>query len=804
LFSSLSSASIDRPTLPIEIDEHADIARCLHCGADLGAGDPEGFCCVGCRTVYALLHRENLDRYYDLRDGRGQPIADTHPESRDTKWLELVEARQSAAVGLCRVDLGVQGLHCTGCVWLLEELFKRHDGGKRALVNPTLGTLELVVDREFPLRSYVEEIERFGYVLGPLGAERGRQNGSLQLRMGVCVAIAMNSMIFAVSLYAGLDEGPIFRLFHAINFGLSIVSVAVGGSVFIRSSWQALQRGVMHLDLPIALGILLAFAGSTVSLLTGRGGASYFDTVNIFIALMLVGRWLQERVLEKNRAQLLESAGIDGLLTRRITGDKVEIVPVRELREGDALLVGPGDVVPVLASLEDDAASFSFDWITGESAPREHARGDLVPAGACVAGASARRLVARQDFAASSLVDLLRAPVVSSVDGARTTPWWTRITRRYVLSVLVASTLGFVLWMARTGDVLRALDVVTAILTVTCPCAIGIATPLAYEIVQAALRKRGLLIRSAGFLDRAPRVRRVVFDKTGTLTTGVLRLENPGALDALTDDERRALYNLAARSAHPKSIAVKRALATRAVAFDPALVVEEEAGLGLVLRAGDHTYRLGLPAWASAGASSRGDVAFSVDGAVRASLTTAEDLRPDAATEVRALEAAGFETWILSGDDQARVDALALAAGIPLTRAVGKQSPEAKAEWLRGHDHGDTLMLGDGINDSLAIAAAHCSGTPAIDRPFIAARSDFYLITAGLAPVRTALLASARLERVVRRILRVALAYNVLAVGLACAGLMSPLVCAVFMPASSLSIILATTFSLSGKGLTWK
>jgi Cu2+-exporting ATPase len=750
--------------------------------------------------VHALLGTEQLDRYYDLQGDRGRPVADTRPELRDRKWLDLVEQRLLEGAGLTRVDLDVQGLHCAGCVFLIEELFKREGSGGRVVVNPSLGTVELTVKRDFPLRHYVEHIERFGYMLGPAVKQRGeRQSSDLLLRMGVCAAISMNAMLFSISIYAGLEEPALLRLFHALTFGLSAIAVAVGGTVFFRSAWNALRRGILHLDLPIALGIIFAFGGSTYSLVTRAGQGSYFDTVNVFITLMLLGRWLQERVVEKNRAELLDAAGVDSLLTRRLADDKVEVVPVRSVAAGDVLLVSPGDVVPVEAAVEDAEAAFSYDWITGESAPAGAKRGDVVPAGACVAGARAVRLRAREDFAASALVRLLRSPLARASDAARVTPWWTGVTKRWVVLVLTASVGGFALWMRLTGDLGRSLDVVTAILTVTCPCAFGIAVPLAYELVQARLRRAGLLVRSAGFLDRATAVRRIVFDKTGTLTTGVLRLGGVEQLESLTVEERRALFNLAARSTHPKSIAVKRALATFGIAFDATLGIEEETGRGLVMRHEGHDYKLGAPSWCAPGSETSGDVAFAVDGVLRAAFTTAEDTRPDARAEIAELIAQGHEVWILSGDRADRVRELAAAVGVPAERAVAGQTPEDKVAWLRAHDHGDTLMLGDGINDSLAVAEAHCSGTPAVDRPFLAARSDFYLVTAGLGPIRLALDSAHRLEKVVRRILAGALAYNLIAVALAYAGLMSPLLCAVFMPLSSLSIILATTSSLGGR-----
>ena len=778
-------------------------AVCAHCGAELGRDAVSRFCCAGCREVHALLGAENLDRYYALRGDRGRPVADTRPELRDRKWLDLVEARLASAASIHRVDLDIQGLHCAGCVYLIEELFRRESGGARVLVNPTLGTLELTIRPEFPLRCYVEHVERFGYVLGPATKQRSERGNDLLLRTGICAALSMNSMLFSISIYAGLDDPSLLRLFHGITFALSLAAVAVGGTVFFRSAWQGLRRGILHLDLPIALGILLAFAGSAHSVLTRSGRASYFDTVDVFITLMLLGRFLQERVIDKNRAELLDAAGVDSLLARRLDGERVDIVPVRALSRDDVLLVAPGDVVPVEATVEDREAAFSLDWINGESVPVRVAQGEDVPAGACVAGARAVRLRATADFASSSLVRLLRSPAPRAADAARVTPWWTRVVRRYVLLVLAASAGGFALRLFWTNDVGQALDVVTAILTVTCPCAFGIAVPLAYEIVQARLRRAGLLVRSPGFLDRALAVRRVVFDKTGTLTTGVLRLEGAEAIAALTSEERGALYNLAARSTHPKSIAVKRALAGEGIPFDAALEIEEETGRGLVLRTAGHEYRLGEPSWAAPGSSAAGDVAFGVDGALRAAFTTVEDERPDARAEIAELTREGFEVWILSGDREARVHALARSVGVPEARALAGCTPEAKVAWLRAHDHGDTLMLGDGINDSLAVAEAHCSGTPAVDRPFLAARSDFYLVTAGLRPVRLALAASRRLETVVRRDLAAALAYNALAITLACAGWMSPLVCAVFMPLSSLSILLATTRALS-EGSVWK
>lgn len=748
--------------------------------------------------MYELLTSEGLGRFYDLGGGQGSPATSATSARRARPWLDALEAEAASsgsAEAVARLTLDVQGLHCSACVWLLETLFARQPGGLSILVNPALGKVLLETGRGFSLRHYVESVERFGYRLGPsLKDDRSSEDGLL-LRMGVCIALAMNAMIFAFALYAGLDSGPTFRLFHGLELGLGTLSVLVGGSWFFRSAFLALRRGVLHLDLPIALGIALAFGSSAYAYARGSS-ATYFDTLTVFIALMLVGRWLQERVLERNRRALLASDGAEGLLTRRLEEGRVVVLRCTEVRAGDTLLIAPSDLVPVDGELLDPRATVSLDWINGESAPRDVGVGSGVPAGAFNAGDHAFALRATTAFEASPVMDLLRITRPRGADEARATPFWRRFAKIYVAAVLLVAGLGFAGWVLVTGDVGRALGVTAGVLIVTCPCAFGIATPLAYELAQAGLRRAGLFVRSAGFLDRVPEVRQVVFDKTGTLTTGDLTLRDPAALGRLSISEATALYNMTVRSAHPKSVAVAKELARRAdVRFEAGLTAREAAGQGVTLTRDGQEHRLG---------SVGDDLVFTVNGAPRLTLTLDEDPRPDAATEVRALEQDGYEVWILSGDAPSRVQDLAVSLGVRAERALGGQSPAAKAAFLDDPAHGRALMIGDGLNDSLAVERAFCSGTPAIDRPFLPARTDFYFTTPGLRPVALGLRVARHLQRVTRRNLAIAVAYNVASVGLAWAGLLSPLVCAVVMPVSSLTVVGLTLASLSQGSRVWR
>jgi Cu2+-exporting ATPase len=774
---------------------------CLHCGLPVSGG--ADYCCSGCEAVHGLLRAEHLDAYYRLGGARGVPAPEPHGP-RDAKWLEPIESRIRAEHHAhARVTLDVQGLHCVACVWLIEKLFERTPGGDRVIVNPSLGRVELVVRPEFDLHAFVSSVERFGYRFGPPLKTAPAASRDLLWRMGICAAIAMNSMIFAIAIYAGLDRGPLFDLFTTLNLGLGALAVAVGGTVFFRSAWRASTARVLHLDLPIAIGIALAFAGSVHSYFTRRSQAAYFDTLDVFVALMLFGRWLQERVIEKNRAWLLASDGTDGLLARRVRKGRAEVVPCAELRDGDTLLVAPGDLVPVDART-DAPASFSLDWINGESRPRSYDAGEVVPAGAFLAGDEARLLEAASDFEASPLRELLRSPARSTDDRARSTAWWQAVTRFYVTGVLALAAAGFAGWWIFAGDLSRALSVTTSLLIVTCPCAFGIATPLAYEMVQAGLRRRGLFVRSAGFLDRARDVRHVVFDKTGTLTTGALVLANPRAVDRLPPSPRRALYDMVARSSHPKSAAIREVMGGDVI--DPSARVTERAGRGLEMQCDGRLWRLGDPRWACAierDAAGPFDVALTVDGAMVSGFRTAERLRPEAEREVAALIADGYDVSLLSGDAQPRVDEAAAACGLPLDRALGGHDPRSKARYLEQNDAAHTLFVGDGVNDTLALDRARISGTPAVDRPFVPARADFFFVTPSLAPIRLALRSARALAQVVRLDLGIALAYNAATVSLALAGRMSPLACAVLMPASSLTTIVATLVALSPRSRLW-
>jgi len=788
---------------------HSAPRDCLHCGLPLSPAlrrRGDAYCCSGCETVHTLIRDGGLDAFYAIRRGAGVPPAVTGEASM--VWLDpLLDA---AGGGVLRLALDVQGVHCAACVWLLQSLFRRYPAGRSITVNPATGKIDLVWDAGAgDLRDWIKEAGAFGYRVGPSLKPGHDASRGLLVRLGVSAAAAMNVMILSLCYYLGLRpaDGFLYPLFGWLSLALATVAVAVGGSLFVERALRGLRRGLIHLDLPIAAGILLAYWGSVLAFLHRGPEASYFDSVSVFVTLMLLGRWLQERVLDRNRSAVLAEGGIEGLTARRHTGRHLETIGVEAIRPGDLLSVVAGDVAPVRGTLVSEAAALSLAWIDGESRPVARAAGEEVPAGAVNAGSAPLRLRAAERFETSRLQALLAGPPRDDGPGRAL---WGRFSTAYVAGVFVLAAAGFLARLGAGPD--AALRTAVAVLVVTCPCALGLATPLAYELAHLGLRRRGVFVRSGGFLERARAVRKVVFDKTGTLTLGrpALTEDSRNGLARLAPEDRAALADLTARSNHPLSRVLAAELTADQddgvrldrprVAVTPEAAVVETPGQGLELQNGKR-YRLGRRAFAmgpEAGAEVDGaEAVFSADGRELGTFAWAETAKADAAGEIRALGERGRAVYILSGDREERVQAMAARLGVPAAHARGGMTPEAKLAWLRDLDHGDTLMVGDGLNDAPVLAAATCSGTPALEHPAIPARTDFFFLGESLAAVRWCLTAARRLDRVVRINLTAALAYNLAAVTFCYLGWVTPLTAAVLMPLSSITLVVFTSTALS-------
>ena len=794
----MSTASSDRAVLPPAPQAPGRGAKsrtaptCRHCGAPLldARMRESGFCCAGCAYVYRLVHEHGLAGYYNIKDEITAPADAAVFQPRDFTWLAAAQQEAEAAAAprsaIPELALSIQGISCAGCVWLIERLFQQHPGGRDIETNAQLGQLRMRwLVGQFSAVDFAKKLQSFGYLLGPAGeVSAPAESRALVKRIGLCAAFAMNVMLFAFPVYFGMAKTfPYARLFGVLTLIFGTLSFLVGGVYFLGRALRALREGALHIDLPIAIGILGAYLGSVYGWFTGEERFIYFDFVSTFILLMLIGRWAQTAAVERNQRRLLAQQPAPQKIR---LADGSTVAP-DQLRAGQIYLVASGQIVPVESQVEAADAAFSLASINGEAEPRTFRVGARVPAGAVNVTRGDVRLAAQQAWSESLLAQLLQ-PAFRA--GERHF-FLEKIIRGYLIGIIAVAFVAGIAWWLTAHDALRTWSVVTAVLVVSCPCAIGLAFPLADEMATVALRRRGVFVRDADLWAKLHRIGQIVFDKTGTLTLETPVLQNPEALRALTPPARAALHALVRDNPHPLGQCLLETLladGNPTAPFVSGHLLRETVGHGVELG----PWSLGRTGWRDAGAPT-GETAFARDGEVLARFRFADTTRPGAGGEIDALHALGFETYILSGDRSEKVAALAADLGLPAGHAIGELTPQQKADWLDRHGAADTLMLGDGANDSLAFDRARCRGTPVIHRGVLEQKADFYYLGRGIGGLR-ALFAVNDVRRCTQTMILIfSVAYNTLAVGLAVAGRMNPLVAAILMPLNSILTLAIVT-----------
>jgi Cu2+-exporting ATPase len=758
---------------------------CQHCGTRFtprGAG--ELYCCRGCEYVAAMIREQGLGRYYELKDSASAAPVRSRPfENHDFSWLapavSAVEQTRSPGA-VAELECAVEGISCIGCVWLMERLFQRHAGAIRAAANPATGRLHLEWQAgNCDLAAFARELASFGYVTAPASRHtEARRSRELAGRLGLCGAFALNAMGFSLPVYLGMPADFEFAgLFRLIAFASATLAMLVGGGYFASRAWRAFRQGALHIDLPIALGLIAAYAGSIVGWASGEETLVYFDFVATFVFLMLLGRQVQTAAVERNRLRLVRRSPLP-----ESVGSNGQSLALDAIVPGTRFELEPGKALPVAAVLCSADAEVSLEWIHGEADPVAMRSGARLPAGAILLSREPIQVTADEAWA-DSLISKLADPT----DLDRGSPVFQRLLRVYLAVVLVLGTLVFAVW-STLGDWRGGLQAMISVFVVSCPCALGVAVPLADEWAAARLARAGAFVRRASLWPRLRRVKHVIFDKTGTLTMERPALQNPQAVDSLGTPAALALARLTRGSLHPVSRTLLEALGVRGqhlLETIGAVAVEEIPGKGVRCDAEDGEWFLGK---GTSGTELRHE------GDLVASFTFADSLRPGALETVRELQGRGLSLHILSGDAPEKVARLARALGLPDETAAGGLSPVEKAARVAALDRQNTLYVGDGANDSLAFDAAFVTATPVVDRSLLESKADFYALGSGLGYLTEAFSAADARARGVRRAFVFALSYNLAVVALAATACMSPLLAAVLMPLSSIvSILLAAS-----------
>ncbi len=695
--------------------------------------------------------------------------------------------------GLLRLDLVVEGVHCAACIRRIERALGRLPWVKEARVNLTTRRLAVAFEGD-PARAseIVATVEGLGYRAVPFDPSRLEgADAAAEKELLLCLAVAGfaagNIMLLAVSVWSGhfTGMGEATRTFlHWFQALIALPAIAFAGRPFFRSALAALRRGRTNMDVPISLAVILA---PTVSLVeTIRAGEhAYFDSAVTLLFFLLIGRYLDRRARGAARAAAARLLALRAQAVSRIEPDGTTR-PVRpeSLEPGQEILVATGERVGVDGEVVAGRSELDTSLVTGETVPQPVEPGVRVFAGTLNLGAPLRVRVAAVGEG-TLLAEIVRLMEAAEQRRSRFVALADRVARLYAPFVHTLAALTLAGWLVAGAGWHFAIMSAIAVLIITCPCALGLAVPAVQVIAAGRLMKGGTLVKSATALERFARVDTVVFDKTGTLTSGRMALE---AIEGGGAEDLDAAASLARASRHP----LARALAAAAGPGPAAAGVEEVAGQGLRLSSPEGEWRLGRRGFAAEveeDGRPGAELWFARPGRPPVRFRFADPLRPDAAEVVAALRARGLSVELLSGDRRATVEAVANRLGIG--RWAAELAPDEKVARLEtlAREGRRVLMVGDGLNDAPALAAASVSLSPASAVDVSQTTADAVFQGQRLAPVLEVLEVARRAERLVRQNIALSIAYNLCAVPLAVLGYVTPLVAAIAMSSSSLLVV---------------
>ncbi|MDZ7788503.1 MAG: heavy metal translocating P-type ATPase [Halofilum sp. (in: g-proteobacteria)] len=781
---------------------------CFHCGEPLPPGtvhtvriddEDRPVCCPGCAAVAQLIAESGLSGFYRYRSGPAPtPVPDAADEwtayDRDAVQRTFV---QDTGNGEREAVLLIEGLYCAACAWLIEHILTPIDGVQAIEVNPATGRALLRWDPErVALSTLFRRMSEIGYRPHPVDGEGTeplaiRERRAALRRLGVAGLGMMQVMMYAVGLYAGAihaDMDPaIARLLRLVSLLVATPVVLYAGAPFFRGAWRDLRAGRPGMDVPVSLAIGAAFAASVWNTLIA-GGEVYFDSVTMFVFFLSVARFFEMSARHRASRSTGALARMLPATALRITDGHEEHVALRELAVGDRVRVRAGEPVPADGRIQTGESRFDESLLTGEFQPVTRGVGADVIGGSMNTETPVDMEVTRigQDTLVASIVRLLdraqsqRPPIAQTAD---------RVARWFVIGVLTAATATAAWWWTVAPG--EAFGITLAVLVVTCPCALSLATPTALVAATSRLARGGLLITRARALENLARADHIVFDKTGTLTRGVLTITRTETMDRIEPDEARALAAaLEAHSEHPIARAFSPWHDGRA-----AERIHLERGRGIEGAVAGHRLRLGRPDWvtglAGGGDTSGTETIVSLGDAdgLLARFHLADSPRAGTAEALSTIARIGLTFEVASGDAEGPVAALARDLGIEHWRA--RQTPSdklARLESLRAAGH-RVVMVGDGINDAPVLAAADVSVAMGGGSGLAGNNADMLLSAQRPADLAAGITHARRTLAVIRQNLAWAAGYNLIALPLAAAGFVAPWMAALGMSASSLIVV---------------
>jgi Cu2+-exporting ATPase len=680
-----------------------------------------------------------------------------------------------------RTTLAIPGVRCAACIARIEDGLAGVPGIVSARLNMTSKQLSVDHLASLQLPDLIAAVERIGFEAQPL-SDVGSPSASSETRdLLRCTAVAgfaaMNVMLLSVSVWSGA-VGSTRDLFHLLSGAIAIPTVAYAGRPFFRSALAALRRGRTNMDVPVSIGVLLVTALSLFEALTS-GPHAYFDGAVMLLFFLLTGRALDSVMRDRARdgVTALVRQTAPGAMVVRADG-RSEWVRAQDLAPGDRIIVAAGERFAADGLVEEGESAIDRSLLTGESTPCAVASGEAVHAGTLNLSAplTVRVTATGPD---TGIAEIARLMGEAGQGRSRYVRIADRAARLYAPAVHTLALCSFLLWMVLGAGVHQSLLIAAAVLIITCPCALGLAVPAAQIVAAGSLMRAGVLVKDGSALERLAEADRALFDKTGTLTLGRPDLVS---LEAVSPQHRPVALALAQASRHPLSRALTRALQGAGVTAAPVSDLMEEPGFGVRAMCGETAVTLG-----------RGDVQDSLSamltvGEEKTLLHFTDTLRPGCAATLQRLQQLGIEPSVVSGDNCVSVAQALQGLGLTAQTSMKPQDKLDAVARLQRAGH-NVLMVGDGLNDGPALAAGNVSMAPASASHVGQNAADAVFLGDSLAPVASAMVAARRTMRIVRQNFVIAIGYNVIAVPLAFAGLVTPLVAALAMSGSSIIVV---------------
>ncbi|WP_116652309.1 heavy metal translocating P-type ATPase [Pelagibacterium sediminicola] len=700
---------------------------------------------------------------------------------------EIRLAARTIEGDLIQTELSVPGIHCGGCIQKIETALGRLGGVEQARVNLSTRRVTLRTHDTATVRRAFGTLGELGYqahLFDHTTQESDREYWQLIKALAVAAFGSMNIMMLSVGAWSGA-EGSTRDILHLICGIIALPTLVYAGRPFYTSAWTALRHGRTNMDVPITIGVALAFLLSVYDTLT-RAPHAYFDAVTSLLFFLLAGRVLDHMMREKARKAVRGLARLTarGALVVSGNGER-DYLPIAEITPGMTILLAAGERVPVDATVIEGASEIDVSLVNGESAPLSAASGTALQAGTLnLTGPLTIRATAPEK--SSFLAEMIR--MMEAAESGRST--YRRIAdtvaRYYAPVVHFAAILSFLGWMLAGGGVHQSITIAIAVLIITCPCALGLAVPMVHVVAARRLFENGVMLKDGSALERLATVDTILFDKTGTLTLGSPELADS---DGIAPETLALAGALGGFSGHPHSRAIARAARGLPEPRLDISAVSEHPGLGVEARQGTDLYRLGRAAWALDDQGAASGTVLSRNGELLAAFRFAEVLRPEAESAIAALRARGFDIEILSGDRAEAVEPLARRLGIAtFTAGMLPGGKLARIEQLIAEGR-KPMMVGDGLNDGPALAAAHVSMAPATAADIGRNSADFVFLHESLAAIPATLDVADRSARLVKQNLGLSLVYNVIALPIAVLGFVTPFVAAIAMSGSSVVVV---------------